>query len=71
MDDLDDLDSPELRRLNALYLVSELERAIERSGIGWTAEDKANILDRLTKISRVLSQGCAVDGMRAEGRDGR
>jgi hypothetical protein len=53
MHELDELpaDPHALRRRNVLYLVAELEAAIELGGIAWTAEDAA--LPR--RVANVLS----------------
>jgi hypothetical protein len=56
MDDADDIeeDPGSLRRLNVLYLVSELEAAIGRGGVTWAAEDAEGIPQRLANVSSAL-----------------
>ena len=56
MDDADDIeeDPGSLRRLNVLYLVSELEAAIGRGGVSWAAEDAEGIPQRLANVSSAL-----------------
>jgi hypothetical protein len=54
-DDFDGLptDPGATRRLNVLYLVAELEEAIKRGGIAWTAEDTA-LPERVAKLLAAL-----------------
>jgi hypothetical protein len=55
MDELDEFlaDPGASRRLNVLYLVAELEAAIELGGIAWTAEDAA-LPDRVANLLSAL-----------------
>ena len=54
--DYDDIleDPGTLRRSNVLYLISELEAAIRRGGVSWTAGDAKDIPRRLANISSAL-----------------
>ena len=56
MQDFDDIpkDPGTARRLNVLYLISELEAAIDLGGVTWTAEDTESIPQRLANISSAL-----------------
>lgn len=52
-DDFPD-DGGTARRLNVLYLVSELERAVRMGGIAWDVEDADRIPGRLTDLASAL-----------------
>jgi hypothetical protein len=47
------VDAGSSRRLNVLYLVAELEEAIKRGGVAWTAEDVA-LPDRVANLLSAL-----------------
>jgi hypothetical protein len=56
MGNTDDLpeDAGAMKRLNVLYLVTELERAVNLGGIAWTTEDAEHIPGRLANVSSML-----------------
>lgn len=55
---MDDDELPEsagaARRLNLLYLIGELERAVNLGGIVWDAGDANRIPERLTDVASTL-----------------
>jgi hypothetical protein len=56
-DDSDDVlpeDPGVIRRPNVLYLVAELESAIDRGGIAWNTNDAERLPQRLANVSSAL-----------------
>jgi len=56
MHDSDDTGDGSVQRMNVLYLMAELEHAIGRDGVMWTANDAEQVPERLIRLASTVRQ---------------